>query len=56
MCGALLQRLYVAGGRQKTEKRPVTNKGISPPEEDFGFCLKHSRKDSVTREVIGSAP
>lgn len=43
MCEAFLQR-------QKMEKRPVTNKGISP-EEDFGFCLKHSRKDSVIREV-----
>ena len=30
------------------EKRPFTNKHISP-EEDFGFCLKHSRKDSVIR-------
>lgn len=55
MCGTLLQRLHVAGGRQKMGKRPVTNKGIST-EEDFGFCLKHSRKDSVIREVIGSAP
>lgn len=32
------------------EKRPVSNKGISS-EEDFGFCLKHSRKDSVIREM-----
>ena len=32
------------------EKRLFTNKHINP-EEDFGFCLKHSRKDSVIREM-----